>query len=200
MPLTSLGTEFSRLDKARNDYQCHITFDEETSAFKIYGESLESVSEAAEVIKALLQEALIMDMPPSRTILIDIPQKSLHNRIVMLDTKDSNLSFKAANLPAGKRGRVAGLVQASTGSSLHQHWDQRGSQLAALNVRVLSVALSDVLANVRLHGKRIRLRCILGVFVWHSYWWQPKEAKDLPIIPFVQNSRDQRAQGSIYGV
>ena len=200
VPLSSLGTDFSRLDKSRKEYQCHIVFDEKASAFKLYGESLESVSRAAKAIKALLQEALIFEMPPSRTILIDVKEENLQNRVVMLAINNANLSFNATGLPAGKRGGVACLVPASTVSPLHQDWNERASNLAALNLRVLSAALSDVIANMRLHGKRIQLRCVLGVFVWHSYWWQPKEAQDQPIVPFVQNSRDQKAQGSIYGV
>ena len=200
VPLSSLGTEFSRLDKTRKDYQCHIVFDEKASAFKLYGESLESVSRATKAIKALLQEALIFEMPPSRTILIDVEEQNLQDRVVMLDIGNANLSFKAAGLPAGKRGGVACLAPASTTSQLHQEWNHKASNPAALNLRVLRVALSDIVANMRLHGKRIRLQCVLGVFVWHSYWWQPKEAQDQPIIPFVQNSRDQKAQGSIYGV
>ena len=188
-----------RLDRVREDCQCHIFFDQDLSGFKIHGDSVEAVSDAAKAIKAFLQEALVVGIPSTRIILVDLTRSTSQDRIAMVKVNDPTMPFHAASSPVEK-GRIARIVERPTGTLRPEDWVDRVSKLAAQNVRVLRIALSDILANLRMHMRPVQMRCVFGVFVWQSYWWQPKEAIDQPIIPFVENSQDQRTQGSIYGL
>lgn len=148
----------------------------------------------------MLRESLADITPPRKAIVVDPPAYHLHNRVVMLNADDRIAPSHAACLPKGKAAKVARVIRAPVDTSYARVWEKKMPALEALQIRVLRMALLDLLTTSEFLQKRVQMRCTLGVFVWESYWWQPKEAQDQPVVPFVENIKDPRTQGALQGL
>ena len=137
--------------------------------------------------------------PPISTVIIDPPDDGADARIALLPAAgDFIFSTRLEDHPQKNLGRVACVASATSAmSQFTEEWARKLPQLIVQNAKIICLAMSDLIANARTHRNPIRLRSRLGVLTWQTYWWQPKEAIDQPIVPFMENLKDERTQGRL---
>ena len=131
-------------------------------------------------------------------MIADLPTDGAHMRVVMLEANGPSNPSCASELGLQHPGEIAAVVSSTTDTSYEKEWSNKVSVLLTRNVEIIRMAVTDFLGHINGNKASARMCCRLGVYIWQSYWWQPKEAKDQPVVPFVENLANEKAQGRLH--
>ena len=195
------GHEFGVFDDLRVRYHARITYDESLSAFKITSEEAPNlIPRAVNSLKVALSEQLVLNTPCLRLYLIDLPEKLSTYAHVELQAGDSTqASCYAAGLDHHVE-IVPRLVEHQLGELLHGLPEHQNTDMKRRNMRCMEVAVEQMLMRMLYLRRRLRLRALLGVFIFKKILRPATITDALTTERFVRNMQESGTEGSLYRV
>ena len=192
------GQQAKDLDKVRTEFNSFVYFDPNVLVVMVHGESQNAVSGAIKALESILCECVTRESSPVRLFLVDPPARNCKDHAVeMIRTNASKYPSRAFGLKSGNQ-KVARIT---TSLPLEQveSWEKHMAKFLRTNTKVLELAISGCLSRMRHYRGNVRMRSMIGTFVFQRYKWTPKEAKTQPTMDFIKNMREPSTEGTLHG-
>ncbi|MCJ1243698.1 hypothetical protein MMC30_000895 [Trapelia coarctata] len=201
------GTSHATLDDLRTFHSVFITYDRQSSIFKILTNDIDGNGKVEEVITKLrvaFCEYAASKCVPLEIYLVSPPEsKDAKANVRMID---SDLRLKAGFIPPSDpttalRGvpKSAELAGADLPGEEKSKWNVQAAKTIARNERLTERALLKTLQRAVYLRGRIQMRAHFGLFVFNKYVLM-NDARGIPTAEFIHNIRDPKTKGSLQQV
>ena len=182
-PEEFLGDSLEALDPIRFEYKCHIVFDNQDSAFKIFTDVSESVGKTMLHIIGVMKEYVAKFTTRNTRRIVDYMITPPSHFTMRKDIKILSGPTTGAGIPAGKIPLLTGDVLKMTA---HDSWIEKSKGMIAQNNYRIEQHLRKAIPLLPYYRGNVRMRIQYGTFELTTLRW-PENTSSMPFQDFVTN-------------
>ena len=182
-PEELLGDSLEALDPIRFEYKCHIVFDNQTSAFKIFTDDPESVGKTMLRITGVMREYTAKFTTRNSRRIVEYLIEPPSPFTMRKDIKTLSGPSTESGISAGKIPLLTGDVLETTA---YDSWLENSKVMTVQNIYRIEQALRKAIPLLPYYRGNVRMRIQYGTFELTTLRW-PENTSSMPFQDFVVN-------------
>ena len=191
---------------------CFITFDSQTSIFKILlsdkddgqpSDGAARVQLGVERLRTALCECATRDSTPFEIYLAELAPAVVARkevRVIDVTSESSNSADGTFGASAGGRPGLYRHILETTGTRVGEHeqraWEEERSKRANNNRKIMKQTARRALSRLVFYRGRVQLRVRIGSFIFTRHFWTP-QAERMPIDEVLKHLQDPNTRGEM---
>ena len=207
-PDETFGHGHTGLDCLRTFYECFITYDCRTSAFKILTNrqdgGVEAVQGVLRSLRVTFSESVVRNSVPLEVYLIDPPLSETGWSSIRMVESDHRIGkslggYTTAISEDSGLEKFAELCGKDIPPEAAAKLNEVAKRTIAKNRRVVKASILDCIARMGYHRGDVHMRVHIGAFIFRKYY-SPKDVSVIPIEDFIKSMRDSNTKGNLVQV
>ena len=182
-PEELLGNSLEALDPLRSEYKCHIVFDDQVSAFKIFSDVPESVGKTMLRITGVMKEYTAKFTARNSRRIVDYVVEPPSASAMRKDVKTLPGPTTDPRISAGKIPLLTGDVLETVACN---SWLEKSKLMNMQNIQRIEQDLRKAIQLLPYYRGNVRMRVQYGTFELTTLRW-PENKSSMPFQDFVMN-------------
>ena len=182
-PEELLGESLEALDLIRFAYKCHIVFDNQLSAFKVFTDNPGSVEKTMLRIDGLMKEYTAKFTTRNNRRIVDYVLQPPTTSVMRKDIKTLSGPTNNPGISAGKIPLLTGDI---LGTEAHESWLEKSKLMNVQNILRIEQDLRKAILLLPYYRGNVRMRVQYGTFELTTLRW-PENTSSMPFQDFMMN-------------
>ena len=182
-PEELLGDSLEALDPIRFEYRCHIVFDNQASAFKVFTDVSESMGKTMLRLTGVMKEYVAKFTTRNTRRVVDYMIEPPNHFTMRKDIKILSGPTTGIGTPAGKIPLLTGDVLEAMA---HDSWMEMSKGMVVQNICRIEQDLRKAIPLLPYYRGNVRMRIQYGTFELTTLRW-PENTSSMPFQEFMEN-------------